>query len=292
MVISTQPGRIVRRGVHRTTRAVFWLLLAGWAAMQVVPFVLMLLSSVKSNTEVFAEPFGLPEEFRWSNFASAWSGASGTRSLGRYFFNSVLVAVYSLTIGVGGGTMLGYVLARRSDRRWSSYTHRYLVILLSIPALVALVPVFLLMGTLGLRNSSIGLALVYSAFIAPTAAVLMRSSFASFPKELIEAAQIDGASEWTTFRKIVFPLSRGPLIGVSSVALIWVWSELLFAIVLLNQPDNKTLTVGLLDFRGQYSTDLGVLFAGLTIATIPIVILFVIFQRQVTEGITLGAVKA
>lgn len=261
-----------------------------WTALCLAPLVLTVLSSLKSNTEIFASQLALPGEPRWENYARAWAGTGSDGALPGYLLNSVVVAVVALVLGVGSGTLAAYALARWRSRT-SDVIYLWLLVLLTVPLLVTMIPIFGMASSLGLRNNAVALGAIYAAFIVPTAAVLMRAFFQGFPPELVEAARLDGCNEWQAFRKVVLPMSFGAIGGVSILALIWVWGELLFAIVLLTKPEAKTLPVGLLSFRGQYFTDLGVLFAGLVIATGPIVLAYLVFQRRVTKGVTLGAFR-
>jgi raffinose/stachyose/melibiose transport system permease protein len=261
-----------------------------WTLLCLAPIFLVVLSSLKTNTEIFASQLALPTSVQFSNFTTAWTGTSTGESLPTYMLNSIIVAGVALTLGVGSGTMAGYALARWRSKL-AEATYLWLLIMLTVPLLVTMIPIFGLANTFGLRNNLLGLGLVYAAFIVPFAAVVMRSFFQDFPKELVEATRLDGASEWRSFRSVVLPLSLGPIAGISMLALIWIWAELLFAIVLVTKPEMKTLPVGLLGFRGQYYTDLGVLFAGLVIATGPIILAYLVFQRKVTKGITFGAFR-
>ncbi|MEV2214898.1 carbohydrate ABC transporter permease [Streptomyces sp. NPDC050997] len=162
---------------------------------------------------------------------------------------------------------------------------------LSVPLVVTLIPTFELLGKYRLLNSVLGISLVYAAFMTPTIALIMRSVFAAVPREMLEAAKIDGCGEFAALVRVVLPLSRGGFISVPLLGIIFVWSEVQFAVVLLTRPQNRTLAAGLLSFQGQFVSNQGAFFAGLVIATFPIVILFLIFQRYVTRGITLGALK-
>lgn len=292
----TRPGVGVggRQGAagwaHRLRSLPGYLVLWSWTILCLAPLVLTLLSSVKSNTEIFASQLGLPSELRLENYASAWAGTGSDGSLPGYLLNSIVVAIVALGLGVGAGTLAAYALARWRSRV-SDALYLWLLILLTVPLLVTMIPIFGMASSFGLRNNVVALGMVYAAFIVPTATVLMRAFFQDFPNELVEAASLDGCSEWQAFRRIVLPMSLGAIGGVSILALIWVWGELLFAIVLMTRPEAKTLPVGLLSFRGQYFTDLGVLFAGLTIATGPILLAYLLFQRRVTKGVTLGAFR-
>ncbi|MFF4616196.1 carbohydrate ABC transporter permease [Nonomuraea jabiensis] len=265
-------------------------LLLVWTAITVVPFVSMLLLSLHSTSDIYAHPLGLGGQWVLSNYADAWRGVVGGAPLSTYIINSVLVALCSLAIGVTCGSLAGYGLAR-ATRGLSNAVSRVMVLALSVPLVVALIPTFELLGRYQMLNSVPGISLVYAAFMTPTIALIMRSVFAAVPRELLEAAKIDGYGELAALLRVVLPISKGGFVSVTLLGLIFVWSEVQFGVVLLTRPQNRTLSVGLLSFQGQFVSDQGAFFAGLVIATFPIVILFLIFQRYVTSGITLGALK-
>ena len=265
-------------------------LLLVWTAITLVPFVSMLLLSLHPTSDIYAHPLGLGGKWVLSNYADAWRGVVGGAPLSRYIINSVLVALCSLAIGVTCGSLAGYGLARAS-RGLSNTVSRLMVLALSVPLVVALIPTFELLGRYQMLNSVAGISLVYAAFMTPTIALIMRSVFAAVPRELLEAAKIDGYGELAALLRVVLPVSKGGFVSVTLLGLIFVRSEVQFGVVLLSRPQDRTLSVGLLSFQGQFVSDQGAFFAGLVIATFPIVILFLLFQRYVTSGITLGALK-
>lgn len=267
-----------------------YLLLLVWTLITVVPFLSMLLLSLHPTADIYAHPLGLSGRWMLSNYSTAWRGTVGGAPLPTYIVNSLLITLCSLAIGVTCGSLAGYGLAR-TTHALSGVVSRIMVLALSIPLIVALIPTFEILGRYRLLNSVLGISLVYAAFMTPTIALIMRSVFAAVPRELLEAAKIDGCGEFAALLRVVLPISKGGFISVSMLGLIFVWSEVQFGVVLLTRPQNRTLSVGLLSFQGQFVSDQGAFFAGLTIATFPIVILFLIFQRYVTNGITLGALK-
>jgi ABC-type glycerol-3-phosphate transport system permease component len=279
-----------RRGRRGPLWYAGYALLLVWTAATLVPFASMLLLSFHSTSDIYAHPLGLSGRWQVSNYTNAWRGGAGGAPFATYMVNSLLVALCSLGIGVTAGTLAGYGLAR-SGRRLSGAVSRIMVLALSVPLVVALIPTFQLLGRARLLNSVLGISLVYAAFMTPTITLIMRSVFAAVPRELVEAAKIDGAGELSALLRIILPVSRGGLVSVVVLGLIFVWGEVQFAVVMLTRPGNRTLSVGLLAFQGQFISDQGAFFAGLAIATIPVVVLFLVFQKYVTKGITVGAIK-
>jgi ABC-type glycerol-3-phosphate transport system permease component len=271
-------------------KAALYAFLIGWAVVQLFPILFMFLQSLKTNDEIVRDLWGLPATPHLENYAVAWSGGKLGVPIGRYFFNSVVVTSGTLLLLMITGALAGYALARfRFPGEWLA--HRSLIWALAVPVHALLIPVFQFMGTLNLRNSYVGLIGVYTAFWLPFTILVMRAYFVSFPHEIEEAARIDGCSDLGTFFRVVLPVSRGALASLSIVNIVGIWSELLFAFVLMNKENSKTLTVGMLAFKGQYSVEWSTVFAGLSIASIPTLLFFLIFQRQITKGMTMGAVR-
>ncbi|NPV53722.1 MAG: carbohydrate ABC transporter permease [Firmicutes bacterium] len=188
------------------------------------------------------------------------------------------------------GAMASYGLVRYSFPG-RSLLERLTIFALAIPIHATLIPVFNFLGDMHLRNNYLGLILVYTAFWLPFTVLLLYSYFVSFPRELEEAAKIDGLSDWGVFWKIVLPISKGALSSVSIVNFVGIWSELLFGFLIMNREQMKTITVGVLSFRGQYEVEWGIMFATMAIAVLPTLLFFIIFQKRITKGMLLGIYK-
>jgi ABC-type glycerol-3-phosphate transport system permease component len=267
------------------------LLLLAWLVIVAVPLIAALISSVKNSKDILTNPLGLDfSNIRWGNFAEALQGTTGGRPLWDYLGNSVVATVLSIILGVSLSILAAYGLARAGDR-FGFIMNRTFTILLTIPILATLVPLFDFMGAIGLSNNVFGISLVYAAFMVPPTTLLMRPYFAAIPVELTEAAKIDGASEFRTFLQVVLPIAFPTILGVIVINVISIWSELAIASTLLVTPESKTLPVGLLAFKGEYSTNLGVQAAGLLLASAPLLILYFIFSRRVTDGMQAGVFK-
>jgi raffinose/stachyose/melibiose transport system permease protein len=261
-----------------------------WAIVELFPILFMFFNSVKSNAEIMGDPFGLPAAPRLANYVEAWRGGNLGVPIGRYFLNSIVVTTGTLVLLMFTGSLAAYALARYRFPG-SDVAARSLIWALAIPVHATLIPVFHFLGSLGLRNNYFGLIGVYTAFWLPFTIIVMRAYFESFPRELEEAARIDGCTDFGAFWRIVLPVSRGALASISIINVVGIWSELLFAYVLMNKPDVRTLPVGILSFRGEYQVAWNLIFAGLSIATIPTLLFFLIFQRQITKGMTVGAIR-
>lgn len=267
-----------------------YLVLLAWAAIELYPILFMFLTALKTDSEIMKNIWSFPTHPYFQNFIQAWRGGSLGVPISRYFLNSVIIVCGTLALLTFTGTLAAYSLARYKFPGMGSL-QRFLLFALAVPIHATLIPVFHFMGRLGLRNTYQGLIVVYTAFWLPFTILMMYAYFKSFPRELEEAARIEGCSDFGVFWRIVVPMSRGAMASISIVNFVGIWSELLFAFVLMNKEAMKTITVGVLSFRGQYYVQWGFMFAGLSIASIPTLLFFLIFQRQITKGMTVGAFR-
>lgn len=274
----------------RLLRLLMYVLLVGWAAVQLYPLVFLFASALKTPPEIVGQPWALPTTLHFENFVNAWQGGTIGVPIGRYFINSVIVTGGSLLVLTIAGTLGGYALAR-FHFPGEGIIYRFFIWTISVPVAATLIPVFVFLGNLGLRNNYLGLIGLYAAFWMPFTVIVMRSYFLSFPRELEEAGLIDGCSELGVFARIVAPIARGAIASVTVVNMVGIYSELLFAFLIMNKPELKTLPAGILAFRGEYSVEWSLLFAGLAISTIPMLVFYLVFQRQITRGMTLGAFR-
>lgn len=292
--LATRSGRRSHRRVAgRFVDVVGVAALGLWTIAALLPILASVLSSFRTNTEIITSPLALPHHIVWNNFSEAWSGPPFGQAIWHYAVNSAIAVGVGVAVGVSVGTVAGYALARSNSR--FALMNRYFVLLLTIPTVITWVPLFSLMSSLNLLSNRVGLGLVYAAqpFVIPLVAVLMRSYFASFPLDLIEAAKIDGASETQAFLRIVLPTSLGMISVVALTEAIWLWNELALAVILMLTPSSQTLPVGLIQFRNQFvsNSGYGAQYAGLVLAILPVVMVYVFTQRRITEGMRLGALK-
>ena len=194
----------------------------------------------------------------------------------------------ALTLAVA--TLAGWGFARWNFRGRDTLLG-LLVSLMVVPPVVLLVPLFVFGVRIGWISTFRLVILIYVGLMLPFSIYLLASFFRTIPRSLVEAATIDGASSWDVFRRIVLPLSGAPLVTLAVVNLLWVWNELLIALVFLQDDSKKTLMVGITGFQSRYSLDVPVIMAGLTLATLPIVVLYLFGQRYFQRGLVSGAVK-
>ncbi|MFA6940143.1 MAG: carbohydrate ABC transporter permease [Clostridiaceae bacterium] len=249
------------------------------------PLYWTIINSLKTNNELFISPFSLPHKLIFKNYISAWN-----LGLSQYFLNSIYVSFISIAITVFLGALCAYGLSRFDIKAKNLI---FMVVLggLMLSPEVALVSLYKILQTLHLYNTRWAMIIPYIAFKLPFSVFLMRSYFISFPKDMEEAATIDGCNTFQVFYKIVVPISLPIFASTAIMDAIFVWNEFLFALVFVESKAITTIPVGLMAFRDALNTDWTVLLAGITIATLPMAILFLCMQKYFVKGLTSGAVK-
>ena len=207
-----------------------------------------------------------------------------------FFRNSLIVSTSTAVLATIVSSACGYGLSRFTFKGKSALVALMLITQM-FPLVMLVAPMFRLLTPLGLTNSLTGLVIVYTAFNAPFATFLMQSFFDAIPRELEEAAMIDGATRFGAFRRIILPLTLPGIAATSGFVFTAAWSELLFALMLINSESQKTFSVGLLTFIGKFAVDWGQMMAASVMALIPVCIFFAFLQRYLVTGLTAGAVK-
>jgi ABC-type glycerol-3-phosphate transport system permease component len=267
--------------------AVLFVVAAGGAVISSLPFFYMLGIAFESHTFVLKQPpTFLPEQPTFDNFVRAVT----TAGFDRAFLNSLLVSVPATALGVLLSSMLAFGFARFSfpGNRLLFYS---LILTLTVPALVLIIPQFVLIRQLGLFNTTWALIFVYSVGNMAFNVFLLRGFFEDMPQDLFEAAIVDGANVWQSFRLIALPLAKPALATVTIFTFLGAWDEFTWALTAINDPDLYTLPVALRFFQRSFGTEWGLVFAASTIAVIPVVIVFLAFQRHFVTGLMLGGTK-
>jgi N-acetylglucosamine transport system permease protein len=259
-----------------------------WGLLTTLPLLWVVLSSFKDDNEILTDPFGLPGALRFENWERAWTEAH----IGRYFLNSIVVVSGSLTVTMLFGATAAYVFARY-DFRFKQVFYYLFVGGMMFPVFLALVPLFFVVEQLGLLGTYPGLILVYAAYAVPFTVFFLHAFFRTLPGEVAEAAFLDGCSHSGVFFRVMLPLARPGLVAVGIFNFLGLWNQYLLPLVLNPDPDRYVLAQGLaaLSVSQGYRSDWSGLFAGLTIAMLPVLIAYVAFQRHIRAGMTAGAVK-
>lgn len=250
------------------------------------PLFVMVLSSFKSNAEIFASPFALPESLDLTNIERVWNETNFLTYLG----NSAIITAVSVVVLLVFGTMAAYAIARYPFR-FRETIFLFFLSGLMVPLKLAVIPLFVQLDRLGLIDTRTGLVLVYVAMGLPSTVFILTGFLRTLPGELEESARIEGASEARTMWSIMLPLARPAMIIAGIQNAVPIWNDFFFPLVFVTSDDLKTLPQGLSVFMGEYNTDWGVLFSGLTLAALPIMLCYIVLSRQFIAGLTQGAVK-
>ncbi len=252
----------------------------------VYPVVWMVAGSFKNNSEFYTNIWGFTMHPQFQNYAVAWKQGA----LGEKFWNSILVTACSIAIMIPVNSCAAYVIGRM-EFKGRMLIYSILLLGIMIPGGVLGIPTFQVLLGLGLNNSRVGLILVYVAGSIAMGVFIMRSFFISLPKGLEEAAMIDGCTRFQSFRKIILPLAKPGIATQVIFSGLSFWNEYYFANMLLSKPELRTLPVAAANFIGRHGVDYPVLFAALTIITVPVILLYIFAQRGFVEGLASGAMK-
>ncbi|HEY5221870.1 MAG TPA: carbohydrate ABC transporter permease [Microbacteriaceae bacterium] len=266
-------------------RLLVWGLLIVLAILVLYPLLWMVLGSVKDNQDFLSSPFGLPTSIHFENYAVAWD-----RGIGQYLLNSLIVTVFSVV----ATTLISAWAAFGLTKLAMPFTKTVLFLIvggLMLAPTVALVPLLQLLQNLGIYDTLFGLIILYTAFRIPFITFLIRSYMIDLPYEVDEAARLDGCSRAQTFWRLTFPMSM-PII-VSSIILqcLFAWNEYLFAFIFVSSDAVKTLPVGLADLSSRLSTNYPMVLAGMTLAALPMIVMFFAGQRYFVRGLSDGIGK-
>jgi len=291
---STSPS--VSRTGRVAAKTVLYALLLLWAFIQVYPIFWMFMTGFKTEGEFELNPLSLPGKLFVQNWVYAWQGGIAGSIAERsqytipvFFMNSAIVAAPSLVAIVIVTTLAAYAIARYKfvGKRLA---FAFFIAMLAVPMNSVVISVFIFYAKMHLLNNYLGLIFIHVAFNVSFAVVILVAYFRSFPQELVDAATIDGCSDLGVLRRIVVPIAKGTLSSVAIVDFIIIWNELLFANVL--NPKLPTLTVGALRWEGQHRTYWTPMIAALALATIPTIVFYLVFHRNIIKGITTGSIKS
>jgi raffinose/stachyose/melibiose transport system permease protein len=254
--------------------------------LMIYPLVIIVITAFKPNLEVLTNPTGLPISPTFDNFVTSWNEANFTN----LFANSILLTLVSMTVATFVAALASYAIVRQATKIGSGI---YLLLAAGIflPMQLALVPQFRVVRDLGLINSYAGVILLYIAGALPFGVFLMAAFMRQVPREIVEAAVIDGAGYFQLFWRIFFPLARPAVATFWVLQGVGVWNDYLVPQLLLTDPGKRTLTTGVLYFKAQYLADWGNVMAAVLIMSLPILLLFVFAQRYFVSGLYAGAVK-
>ena len=267
-------------------RVLRFLFLGFFVVISIGPLIWIIMSSFKSNKEILSSAFALPSSFSLSGYNAALDMAP----IFKFYGNSIIISVLSTLLNVVVVSMAAYVLARHKFKG-STFVTLLLSVSLLIPTAALLMPIYKIMTAIGLFDTRTGLILVYAALGLPTSLFIFKSYFQSIPKELEEAACIDGAGFFRTFFVIVFPLAKPGLATGAILQFLTSWNEFMFALILTKSTSVRTLPLALNYFTSQFSFNYTAMFAALTMVILPSIIIYILLQEQITSSMVEGSVK-
>ena len=275
-----------RAGIGDTTVNVFsHVVLVGWAVLVIVPFAWAVIASTKTSREIFGEPWSLPASPQWDNFAGAWN-----KGIGDYLLNSLIVVSGGVVLTMLLGSMAAYVLARY-DFPGNRLIFYLFAAGMMFPVFLAIVPLFFVVENLGMLSTYHGLILVYVAYSLPFTVFFMHAFFRTLPTEYAEAAVVDGCSHTGVFFRVMLPMAKPGLLSVGIFNVLGQWNQ--FVLPQFLSPEKPVLAQGIATLLAsqRYEGDWGVLFAALTIAMVPVVVVYLLVYRQIQAGLTAGTLK-
>lgn len=273
--VRTVPARIAK-----------WLLLCLYLVITVFPLLWLGISALKTNFEIETSPFTLPEHPQFQNFKNAVT----VTGLPQFFLNSIIVASSATVVNLFVTSMAGFALARERFRfRKTVFTVVTAGVL--VPIVSFMVPYFTLIKTLGLYDSLLALILTYAAINIPISLFLITSFMATIPKELDDAAEMDGTSFWQRYALVILPLSQAGLVTAGTFSFIYCWNEFIYALLLTSSRHARTVQLGIRFFTSQFRTDYAGMYAAIVLTIIPSVLVYVFLHDKIIAGLTAGAVK-
>lgn len=269
-------------------RIVAYTLLGLWLGFIILIIGVAIMNSFKSSAEIYAGIWSLPTAISFKNYQKALF----TSQMYRYFFNSVTISASTLVALTIISSMCAYILARYTFK-----TKKLFIILiifgLGVPEQLLLIPLYKTLAAINLVNTHLGLITVYTALCIPFTVFVLVGFFTSIPNEVKESAIIDGCSENGAFWRIMFPLAQPGLVAVASFNFVWMWNEYLLALVFTNDKSIRTMSLGMYALQNSmtFTIDWGALFAGVGLMLVPAMVVFIVFNKYIISGVTLGAVK-
>jgi ABC-type glycerol-3-phosphate transport system permease component len=284
--VSAPENRLVRDRRQRFVNLPHHVVLVAATALALGPLLFMLMTALKTDEQYLNDTLGLPWPLSFGNFEEALHG-------GDFFIwlkNSAIMTFGAVIVSTLAAGLCAFAIAQMRFRGQNLLLSVNIALLI-VPPVVLLIPLFAQYADLGLISTYRGVIIIYAGLTAPFSVYLLTSFFRTIPEELIESAMADGASHVRVLWQIIAPLSAPALATLIVVNSLWVWNELLIALVFLPEDRLKTLMVGVTVFQGRYSLDVPVLMAGMLLASVPMLALYLIGQRFFIRGLTAGALK-
>ncbi len=289
LVKDLAPVRTARRHpalVHSRPGPAVWFVLIAYAVISLTPLLVMVLNSFRSTSDLLTSPWPITRSPTLHGYVEAWT----TASFGQFALNSLQITFAAVALSTLVSVPAAYALSRW-EFPWRRGIESLFVLGLLIPLMLAVLPIFHLMNTLGLIDNPVGLVLVYATNGIPFSIFVLGAFMRQLPRELEEAAMLDGAGPVRTFVSVMMPLVRPAIATIAVFRFVPIYNDFLFPLVLIKSREKSTISVGLMQFFGENSTNWGTLFAGLVLASLPLLLVFIVATRQIISGLTAGMGK-
>lgn len=264
----------------------FYIFIITFSLVWLVPVFFLALTSLKSTGDLFSGSlFSLPEKFQWGNVIEAWKEGD----MGLYMKNSLLISAIKVPLGIFIAALAAFGLTRLNFK-WEKPTYMFFILGMTIPFQACLVPLVIMLNKVHLMNTYVGLILIYLGFGIPFAILILYGFFQGIPKELDEAARIDGCNDFLLFLKVILPVALPAISTLVILDFLATWNEFLLAQIFLTSDELKTVTTGIMSFRGEHSTNYPLMMSGVLLSVLPVLIVYIMFQKHFVNGFG-GAVK-
>lgn len=275
---------------RRINLVLLTIVLLAFTLLVIIPFLWMILMSVRTTGEILLDPYGLPQVIRWQNY---WRLLFDPQiRFYQYFINSIFVTFFAILLNIVLSTLAGYGFGRnRYNIKFRSWIFALLLFALMLPPQILYIPQFTMMAKYGLINTRWSLVLLYAALGLPVSTYLMTTYFSQLPSELEDAALIDGCSDWAMFWKVMLPLARPAVSTVILTNSLGFWNELLLSLTMVTKPEMRTLPSAMMMFVGEHGSDYAMAASSLVVAMLPILILYLLLSEKFIQGMTAGALK-
>jgi len=252
----------------------------------IYPLIFMVMTALKSDEEHIFNRFGFPNSIEWANFTEVFIG----RNFGLWFMNSLIITVGTVIISLGIAILASFALSNYKFKMRKTILS-FFISLMIVPPVVMIIPLFILMVNVNLINTYPGVIIIYTGLTLPFSIFLLSSFFRSIPYSIMESAVIDGCSSFRILTNIVLPLSIPPIVTLIVVNSLWVWNELLIALIFLQKDKLKTLIVGITVFKSRFDINLPLTMMGLVVITLPILLIYLFGQKYFIKGLLSGSTK-
>lgn len=271
----------------RLGRGIMWAVVIIIAVVYIYPVFLMVINSFKPFGEVVSDVIALPTKIEWSNY----SYVIDKMDYWRLFFNNLLITSIGIVGIIFFSSLAAYILDRRRNK-YTKFAKTFVITPMLIPFQTIMITLLKTMSVLNLSNSRVGLGIQYWGFGVPMAVFIYNNFMATIPREIDESAFIDGASTFRTFRSIIFPLLKSVTATIIVLDVMWIWNDFLLPLLMVNSSNQtKTLVLAAYTFVGQFNTQWHYAMTAMVLAVVPSVIFFVLFQKNIIDGVVAGAVK-